>query len=156
MIHYPPALQAYVTSLRPKKKVILVLTKTDLVPRWLSEAWKTWFEEREGPDGASVVLMESYREIEKTELTQGMFLLHSVYIWSVVLTLGPASQAPTLVSLPPHPPQLDKPSSQPFVKLTTSFSNLPRLSRKILLASLAGVQSFGGTSIGTRCKTRRR
>lgn len=70
LIHYPPALAAYVKGLKDKK-VILVLTKTDLVPRWLSQAWKTWFEEREGPDGATVVLMESYREAERTELTQG-------------------------------------------------------------------------------------
>lgn len=70
LIHYPPALEAYVKGLKDKK-VILVLTKTDLVPRWLSEAWKTWFEEREGPEGASVVLMESYREVDKTDLTQG-------------------------------------------------------------------------------------
>ena len=60
----------FFTGLRGKK-VILVLTKTDLVPRWLSEAWQKWFEEREGPDGASVVIMESYREMERSALTQG-------------------------------------------------------------------------------------
>lgn len=76
LIHYPPALAAYVAAIRPKKKVVIVLTKTDLVPRWLSEAWKKWFEEREGPDGASVVLMESYRETERTELTQGSSYVH--------------------------------------------------------------------------------
>lgn len=70
LIHYPPALETYVKGLRDKK-VVIVLTKTDLVPRWLSEAWQQWFEEREGPDGAEVVLMESYREIEKTATTQG-------------------------------------------------------------------------------------
>ncbi|KAL8292872.1 hypothetical protein RQP46_000566 [Phenoliferia psychrophenolica] len=70
LIHYPPSLEAYVKGLRGKK-VILVLTKTDLVPRWLSEAWQKWFEEREGPEGASVVLMESYRETERSSLTQG-------------------------------------------------------------------------------------
>lgn len=71
LIHYPPSLQDYVKTLKPAKKVILVLTKTDLVPRWLAQAWKVWFEESEGPDGASVVLMESYRETERNVLTQG-------------------------------------------------------------------------------------
>lgn len=72
LLHYPPALEAYIKSLR-NKKVVLVLTKTDLVPRWLSEAWQRWFQEREGPNGAEVVLMESYRMIEKSATTQGEF-----------------------------------------------------------------------------------
>jgi ribosome biogenesis GTPase A len=47
-----------------------VLTKCDLVPRWLSEAWRIWLEETEG-EGVSVVLMESYREEELGQNTQG-------------------------------------------------------------------------------------
>lgn len=39
LIHYPPSLEDYVRSLKPRKKVILVLTKTDSVPRYLAEAW---------------------------------------------------------------------------------------------------------------------
>lgn len=69
LIHFPPSLEAHMKALG--KPYILVLTKTDLVPRPFAEAWKTWFEEREGPNGASVVLMTSYRETERTALTQG-------------------------------------------------------------------------------------
>ncbi|GAA5922261.1 hypothetical protein JCM1841_001386 [Sporobolomyces salmonicolor] len=70
LLHYPPSLRTYLHTLKPRKPLVLVLTKTDLVPRWLAEAWKTWFEETEG-EGVSVVLMESYREEEKREETQG-------------------------------------------------------------------------------------
>lgn len=45
LIHYPPSLEEYVKSLRPKKEVIIVLTKTDLVPHWVSSytsASSTW------------------------------------------------------------------------------------------------------------------
>ena len=61
LIHYPPSLEEFCRTLKKKQKIIIVLTKTDLVPTWLSEGWKAWFEEREGPDGADVVLMESYK-----------------------------------------------------------------------------------------------
>ncbi|GAA5927187.1 uncharacterized protein JCM15063_005831 [Sporobolomyces koalae] len=70
LLHYPPSLRAYLHSLKPRKPLVLVLTKCDLVPRWLSEAWKLWFEETEG-EGVSVVMMESYREEEKGQDTQG-------------------------------------------------------------------------------------
>ncbi|GAA5882209.1 hypothetical protein JCM16303_002281 [Sporobolomyces ruberrimus] len=70
LLHYPPSLRTYLHSLKPRKPLILVLTKCDLVPRWLSEAWKHWLEETEG-EGVSVVLMESYREEEKGQDTQG-------------------------------------------------------------------------------------
>ncbi|BGP31353.1 hypothetical protein JCM10296v2_003117 [Rhodotorula toruloides] len=83
LLHYPPSLRHYLRTLRPHPKpVILVLTKTDLVPRWVSEAWKRYLEEdagtqSEGDDHADggakieVVLMESYKEEERGEDTQG-------------------------------------------------------------------------------------
>lgn len=74
LIHYPPSLEEFCRSLKPAKKIILVLTKTDLVPPWITQAWKKWFEEREaaeGGGGAAVVVMESYVEIAKTSVTQG-------------------------------------------------------------------------------------
>lgn len=94
LIHYPPALENYVKTLKPKKKVILVLTKTDLVPPYIAEGWRKCLslsfslpcgmgltqdgikglEEKEGPEGAEVVLMESYKETERSILTQGFFL----------------------------------------------------------------------------------
>ncbi|GAA5953335.1 hypothetical protein JCM3765_005008 [Sporobolomyces pararoseus] len=70
LLHYPPSLRNYLNAQKPRKPRVLVLTKCDLVPRWLSEAWKTWFEETEG-EGVSVVLMESYREEERGQDTQG-------------------------------------------------------------------------------------
>ncbi|GAA6054408.1 hypothetical protein JCM3770_002243 [Rhodotorula araucariae] len=72
LLHYPPSLRAYLRTLKPAPKpVILVLTKTDLVPRGVAEAWRAYFEELEGDEGATVVLMESYREEERREETQG-------------------------------------------------------------------------------------
>lgn len=121
LIHYPPALEAYVKGLKDKK-VILVLTKTDLVPRWLSEAWKTWFEEREGPDGASVVCMESYRETERSDLTQGALPALNP-LAPRPLTLPLYSQVPNLASPPPPHHKPASPSSTPCAKPTTSCYN---------------------------------
>ncbi|KAK4057880.1 hypothetical protein OIO90_001099 [Microbotryomycetes sp. JL221] len=70
LLHYPPSLSNYVKTLRDKR-VILVLTKTDLVPTWIADSWRRYFEHQEGPDGAEVVMMESYREIERRDETQG-------------------------------------------------------------------------------------
>ncbi|BGO90879.1 hypothetical protein NBRC10512_002371 [Rhodotorula toruloides] len=83
LLHYPPSLRHYLRTLKPHPKpVILVLTKTDLVPRWVSEAWRRYFEEDAGAQGEGdghaeggakieVVLMESYKEEERGEDTQG-------------------------------------------------------------------------------------
>ncbi|GAA5892459.1 uncharacterized protein JCM6883_007365 [Sporobolomyces salmoneus] len=70
LLHYPPSLRNYLNSQKPRKPRILILTKCDLVPRWLSEAWKTWLEETED-ESVSVVMMESYREEERGQDTQG-------------------------------------------------------------------------------------
>ncbi len=73
LIHFPPSLEHYVKGLG--KPYVLVLTKTDLVPRWLAEAWQSWFLERvkEQADANFIdcVMMTSYREIEAGALTQG-------------------------------------------------------------------------------------
>ncbi|TKA50181.1 hypothetical protein B0A53_06412 [Rhodotorula sp. CCFEE 5036] len=93
LLHYPPSLRHYLRTLKPNPRpVVLVLTKTDLVPPWVAQAWKTYFEEEadlaasasaattsteagrgagEKPHKIEVVLMESYREKEKREETQG-------------------------------------------------------------------------------------
>ncbi|GAA5866420.1 hypothetical protein JCM3774_004677 [Rhodotorula dairenensis] len=94
LLHYPPSLRHYLRTLKPNPKpVVLVLTKTDLVPAWVAEAWKRYFEEEAdlamsaaavaasttaegGRAGGGmmnkieVVLMESYREKEMREETQ--------------------------------------------------------------------------------------
>lgn len=63
LLHYPPALEDYVRY--TKKPTVLVLTKTDLVPPWLAQAWLKYFKDREaerdGDEGADVVIMESYK-----------------------------------------------------------------------------------------------
>ncbi|GAA6025726.1 hypothetical protein JCM10207_008890 [Rhodosporidiobolus poonsookiae] len=71
LLHYPPSLRDYLRTLRPPRPVIIVLTKTDLVPQTHAEAWKAALEQQEGPHGARVVLMESYRAVEAREETQG-------------------------------------------------------------------------------------
>ncbi|GAA5986537.1 hypothetical protein JCM10908_003790 [Rhodotorula pacifica] len=92
LLHYPPSLRHYLRTLKPNPKpVVLVLTKTDLVPTWVAEAWKRYFEEEadlamsaaasaagqtsagagERLNKIEVVLMESYREKEMREETQG-------------------------------------------------------------------------------------
>lgn len=90
LLHYPPSIRHYLRTLKPNPKpVVLVLTKTDLVPSWVAEAWKRYFEEEadlamsaaaaaemasaEGGGAMNkieVVLMESYREKEMREETQ--------------------------------------------------------------------------------------
>jgi len=73
LIHFPPSLEAYVKQLG--KPYILVLTKTDLVPRWLAEAWQSWFLDRavdqDDANFIDCVMMTSYREIAPNALTQG-------------------------------------------------------------------------------------
>lgn len=59
-LHLPPSLRTYVQSLKPRKEVILVLTKSDLVDADALSGWKEWVkvwwakgykasEERNGP-----------------------------------------------------------------------------------------------------------
>jgi hypothetical protein len=67
-LHYPPSLRNYVRSLKPPKKVILVLTKCDLVPPSVSKAWKRRLE-NENAD--KVVCVESYTERSKGVDEQG-------------------------------------------------------------------------------------
>jgi hypothetical protein len=68
LLHYPPSLRNYVLSLRPPKKVILVLTKCDLVPPSVAKAWKSFLEAQ---DGDKVVCVESYSERSKGVYEQG-------------------------------------------------------------------------------------
>lgn len=75
LLHLPISLQDYVSTLKPRKKCILILTKVDLVPKALANAWKAYLEERYKYE---VVMVESYKEHERGENTQGMNrLLHT-------------------------------------------------------------------------------
>lgn len=68
LLHLPTSLQDYVSTLKPRKKCILILTKVDLVPKALANAWKAYLERRYKYD---VVMVESYKEHERGENTQG-------------------------------------------------------------------------------------
>lgn len=69
LLHLPTSLQDYVSTLKPRKKCILILTKVDLVPKALADAWKAYFEKRYNYD---VVMVESYKEHTRGENTQGV------------------------------------------------------------------------------------
>lgn len=128
LLHYPPALRHYLRTLKPNPKpVVLVLTKTDLVPGWVGDAWKRYFEEEadlamsaqteagdtgaEGIGRVEVVLMESYREKERREETQG----ESCTSWTSVcfdinFSWSRRQATKPLGSFQPHPHLLDTPS----------------------------------------------
>ena len=58
-LHCPTSLKTYLQALRPRKEIILVLTKSDLVDSRAVQAWKTWVKEwwdgdAEAPDGQGV------------------------------------------------------------------------------------------------------
>lgn len=58
-MHCPPSLRAYVHGLKPRKEVILVLTKADLVDPRALEGWKAWMRDWWGPE-IQVVSVMSY------------------------------------------------------------------------------------------------
>lgn len=68
LLHFPPSLQDYIFTLRPRKQCILVLTKADLVPASVADAWKRYLE---ASFGYSVVLVQSYKEEDRRARTQG-------------------------------------------------------------------------------------
>lgn len=77
-IHYPPSLRDYLrTGIKPRKKVLLVLTKTDLVGPIVANKWKEWLEEQEASEvtevrfRARVVLIQSYEAQSRSILEQG-------------------------------------------------------------------------------------
>lgn len=71
LLHLPVSLQDYVSSLKPRKKCILILTKVDLVPKPVADAWKAYLQERYQYE---VIMVESYKEHAKGENTQGKSL----------------------------------------------------------------------------------
>lgn len=44
-VHCPPSLRAYLRLLRPRREIILVLTKTDLVDPEALAAWRVWLKQ---------------------------------------------------------------------------------------------------------------
>lgn len=59
-LHYPPSLHAYLSSYRPPRKVIFVLTKVDIVGHQLVSLWKDYL--RKTYPTIRVVAAESYLE----------------------------------------------------------------------------------------------
>ncbi|EJD45742.1 P-loop containing nucleoside triphosphate hydrolase protein [Auricularia subglabra TFB-10046 SS5] len=58
-LHYPPSLQSYLATLRPVRKVILVLTKADVTGPDICALWELYLHEKH--PGVRVVTVESYR-----------------------------------------------------------------------------------------------
>ncbi|KAG9001776.1 hypothetical protein FRB94_000642 [Tulasnella sp. JGI-2019a] len=63
-LHYPSSLHTYLEAQRPARKIILVLTKTDIVGQDRAERWKSWL--RQQYPGCKVVGVESYRKEESS------------------------------------------------------------------------------------------
>lgn len=59
-IHFPPSLNTFIASLKPPRPLVLVLTKSDLVPPSYTAAWTAWLRDRY--PSVRVVKAESYRE----------------------------------------------------------------------------------------------
>lgn len=76
-LHIPPSLHSYITSLKPARQIIFVLTKTGVVGSECSASWKSWLETRF--PGCQVVLSESYRQKagEDERKGQGKLLHHN-------------------------------------------------------------------------------
>ncbi|KZO95953.1 P-loop containing nucleoside triphosphate hydrolase protein, partial [Calocera viscosa TUFC12733] len=60
-LHYPPSLQVFLKQLRPARKLVLVLTKVDVVGHARAEEWAQWLRERYRGEGVRVVMVEAYR-----------------------------------------------------------------------------------------------
>lgn len=58
-IHIPPSLKSYIQSLQPRREVVLVLTKADLVDPVALVGWKAWAREYWGQN-VEVVGVVSY------------------------------------------------------------------------------------------------
>ena len=59
-LHAPPSLRTYIQALKPRKEIILVLTKADLVDPEAVKGWKQWIVEWWGGDAVQVVSVMSY------------------------------------------------------------------------------------------------
>ncbi|KAF8573562.1 P-loop containing nucleoside triphosphate hydrolase protein [Ramaria rubella] len=68
-LHFPPSLHMYLSTLRPSRPLILVLTKSDLVPASYTAAWSAWLRNRY--PSIRVVKVESYRPQDVHEERKG-------------------------------------------------------------------------------------
>ncbi|KAK0554805.1 hypothetical protein OC845_000627 [Tilletia horrida] len=65
MLHLPPSLIDFLRA-KAGRRTLLVLTKADLVPRPIAEAWRAWLLHRFG-EWTDVVITESYKELGTRE-----------------------------------------------------------------------------------------
>ncbi|KAL9934060.1 hypothetical protein V8E36_007142 [Tilletia maclaganii] len=65
LLHLPPSLIDFLRA-KAGRRTLLVLTKADLVPRSIAEAWRTWLLEQFG-EWTDVVITESYRDLGARE-----------------------------------------------------------------------------------------
>ncbi|KAE8221066.1 hypothetical protein CF319_g5514 [Tilletia indica] len=65
LLHLPPSLIDFLRA-KAGRRTLLVLTKADLVPRAIAEAWRAWLLEQFG-EWTDVVITESYRELGTRE-----------------------------------------------------------------------------------------
>lgn len=59
-LHCPPSLRTYIQNLKPRKEVILVLTKSDLVDPEALAGWRTWLKTWWGDEEVQIVAARSY------------------------------------------------------------------------------------------------
>jgi ribosome biogenesis GTPase A len=59
-LHCPPSLRSYIQNLKPRKEVILVLTKSDLVDPEALRGWRTWLKAWWGDEDVQIVAVQSY------------------------------------------------------------------------------------------------
>lgn len=59
-LHCPPSLRAYIQNLKPRKEIILVLTKSDLVDPDALIGWRSWLRTWWGDEQVQVVAARSY------------------------------------------------------------------------------------------------
>ncbi|CED84549.1 Predicted GTP-binding protein MMR1 [Phaffia rhodozyma] len=76
-LHFPPSMQDYISSLQPKKEVILILTKCDLVPEDVRTGWVQWCEKEWAEKwGWDVICLESYRREKRAQGTRSILKSH--------------------------------------------------------------------------------
>jgi hypothetical protein len=158
-LHLPPSLIEYVLSFQPRKEVILVLTKCDLVPKDVKDGWESWCKREWGDKyGWDIVAVESYkREARKQGRRRSTCLFHAAL--ERLLSSRSVDDLTSRLSLvrlkvlapssnPISPPVNSPPSSPPSRTPINAFSRLLHPSPKTRNGSRSGGLESGPTSTG--------
>jgi ribosome biogenesis GTPase A len=73
-LHCPPSLRSYIQNLKPRKEVILVLTKSDLVDPEALRGWRTWLKTWWGDEDVQIVAVQSY-DVEMLQAGKSFLLM---------------------------------------------------------------------------------